>query len=123
MTRKKRLARRRGHDLERQVARDLTAIGVPAQRNFEFREGSVDVLAPGWSIQCKNQARPNVWTALKEAEDATKIDTLVDMYQREIKPAALAVVRRSKPGKTIAVMDWKDFLKFIETKSRKARKR
>ena len=97
----KRLARRRGHDLERQVARDLREFDPTAIRNLEYQEGSVDICTKlPFAIQCKNQANPSVWQALREAESAAN------------SKMPLAVVRRGK--QTVAVLYWKDFLKILK---------
>lgn len=65
---------RKGKAWEREVARMLSeASGVECKRELtETREGNVgDIESPlPIAFQCKVGARPNIWTAVKEAEAA-----------------------------------------------------
>lgn len=103
-------SRRRGHDWERRVARDLSELyGVQAERILhETRDGNVGDVGSNLplSIQAKCQKRPSVWRALREAEEAAGPGE---------HPVA-AVCRRhgqGKPSERVAVLPWEDFVELL----------
>lgn len=104
-------SRDKGAAFEREVANLHTeALGVPCRRNLEeVRSGnSGDVITPGvpLSIQCKVGARPPIYEALKEAEEAAGPEDV-----------PVAIIRRNRSGKRskqdLVVMRIEHYLEFI----------
>ncbi len=104
-------SRTKGHNFERKIARDLTeATGMMHRRVLtETRDGNYgDVRARGLPVvyQCKCQAKPNVWAAVKEAMIATGPGDY-----------AVAAVKRTtaggSPSEEIAAMPWDDWLEIV----------
>lgn len=104
-------SRRRGHDWEREVSRDLSSLyGVQAERILdETREGNSGDVGSNLplAVQCKNQRQPSVWRALREAEEAAGPGE-----------HPVAAVRRrhgqGKPSERVAVLRWEDFVELLE---------
>lgn len=103
-------SRRRGHDWERQVARDLSDLEhVEAERTLqESRDGNVgdlDTNVP-LSIQAKAGKRPRIYSAVDEAVEAA------DPGEHPV-----AAIKRSngrgKKADRLAVMPWEDFCELI----------
>lgn len=67
-------SRRKGHNFERQmVAYFRTRLGfVDARRGLQYQDGTVcaDVILPGFWVECKVGARPNIEAAFEQAERA-----------------------------------------------------
>lgn len=105
-------SRRKGHNWERTVAKDLSlATGAEFKRVLtETREGNQgDVRCSDGVplvIQCKVGKKPRILQALKEAKEAT---------DREYAIAAIHVNSSggSAPSQKVAVMDWDDFLQWV----------
>lgn len=103
-------SRRRGHDWERAVARELSDLEyVEAARTLdETREGNVGDVRTNLplSIQCKAGQQPSVWKALEEAIEAA-----------EPGEHPVAAVKRShgrgKKADRLAVLPWSDLLEMV----------
>lgn len=106
-----RRSRRKGHDFEREIARRLSdATGLDYQRVLvEPRDGnSGDVDAPGsaFTFQCKVGARPSVWRALSEAQEAApESRTPVGVVKRNGSG-------RHDPAEEVAILNLSDFLEL-----------
>jgi len=69
-----RSSRRKGHDYERAVARDLREVfGGDVRRGLQFRDGAdaPDVVAPCFWVECKRGKRTNPNAALRQATEAS----------------------------------------------------
>lgn len=65
--------RRKGHDFERRVARDLREIWPEAKRGFQSRGGTKeapDVDGTDYYIECKHEKKPDRGAAWNQADDA-----------------------------------------------------
>lgn len=108
------LSRTKGHNWEREVARLFRDAGIPMQRTLtETRDGNCGDLrgqAP-LSIQCKVSGRPDVWGAIREAQEAASPGDY-----------AVAVLRRNRASRwgkqDVAVLPLKDFLEIAATLKR-----
>jgi hypothetical protein len=94
--------RTKGHNFERQTARDMQKIGYPdAKRNLEYQEGTgIDVTdCDPYIIQCKVGKNPPIKQAYLEMPDlAGKIRVVRARWDR---------------GLDLAVMSWGDFMEII----------
>lgn len=104
-------SRRKGHDHERRVARELTeATGVEHVRVLtETRDGnSGDVVSREGALpvvyQAKAGARPDVYGAVKEAQAASSDGRLL---------AVAAIHRTGRGGERLAVLPWDDYLALL----------
>ena len=97
---------RKGKVWERTVARDLTErTGNEHKRVLsEARDGNCgDVRGKRLVVQCKAGARPDVYGAVREAEEAAG-----GLY------AVAAIHRTGRGGEKMAVMPWSHFLDLME---------
>jgi len=101
-------SRRKGHNFEREIANRFKPIYPNAQRLLEYQQGEgKDIQGVPWRIQCKCRTNPNVWEALKEAEESVGIGFPVAVVKRtQIK---------GRPVKTVAVMDFDDWLELVSS--------
>ena len=104
-------SRRKGHDYERELARRFTRAGLPCVRNLEeVRSGNTGdlVFTQGdpLCVQAKVGRAPNIWQALREAEEAAG----PGLYP-------VAVVKKngsgSRPAVELACMPLDDFLELV----------
>jgi hypothetical protein len=103
--------RRKGHQFEREVARELTeCTGIVHKRVLnETRDGNQGDIRPtkasGFPIvvQCKTGARPDVWGAVREAVDA------VDGSEF----AVAAIHRTGRGGERIMALPWDDGVELL----------
>ena len=104
-------SRRKGHDYERELARRFTEAGLPALRNLEeVRSGNTGDLTfsrgDPLCVQAKVGRAPNIWQALREAEEAAG----PGLYP-------VAVVKKngsaSRPPVELAVLPLDDFLEIV----------
>ncbi|HSW31894.1 MAG TPA: hypothetical protein VLH75_20590 [Longimicrobiales bacterium] len=104
-------SRRKGAVFEREVAELFRQAGVPAERNLsECRTGNAgDLELAAWcplSVQVKVGERPNVWEAIREAQESAG-ETLVPV----------AILRRngrgSRPPEDLAVLPLDEFLDLV----------
>jgi hypothetical protein len=64
--------RRKGHDFERKIARDLRELFPDAKRGFQTRGGTseeADVEIPYYFIECKHHKKAPLRAALQQAAD------------------------------------------------------
>ena len=101
--------RRKGHNFERKIAADIRALGIPARRGRQDYRGDAepDVVVEDVSmlgidpwIECKTGARPPIWKALEQAQEAAGIRTPI-------------VVAHRDRGPTVAVMEWSELLALL----------
>ncbi len=86
--------RRKGHDFERQVARDLTAAGVNASRGLQSQGEVVpDVIAPALWIECKRGIQPSPRAALRQAEAAAHSGRIPVAIIRDDRERAFVAMR------------------------------
>ena len=92
--------RRKGHDFERWVARQLGT-----RRGYQYRDGAdaPDVVMPGWHLECKCGANPSVWAALEQAERDSAGGLL-----------RAAIIKRDRRGVLVA-MPWEDWCEVQQT--------
>ena len=94
-------ARSKGHQWERQIARDLREIDQTAKRNLEYQEGSgydIDTTLP-YRIQAKSRKQINFLSALQEIPE---------------NDGNIPVVAGKITGKgEYAFMKWSDFLWLV----------
>lgn len=104
-------SRRRGHDWERQIARDL---GNHAKRTYEEREGGgrdVKTDLP-FCIQAKAGSQPSPWKALKQACDAAK-DTEHPVGALKFNHDARRDPENNRACLRAVVMRYEDWLEII----------
>ena len=92
--------RRKGHDSERWVARQLREIEPSVKRGLQSRGGTAeepDVHFPGLHIECKCQKRPDAWAALKQAAEAAAGTDV---------PVAICKRSGTEPVVTMHFADW-----------------
>ena len=102
-------AKNKGRRLQQQVARDIAeALCLEADdvRSTSMGASGADVLLSPkaksvfpYYVECKNQERLNVWSALEQAEAGSKDSGLTP----------LVVFKRNR-SKAYAVVEWNDFL-------------
>ncbi len=65
------LSRRKGHDFEREIARELRDIFPKARRGLQYQDGQqcADVEGTVFHIECKRGRKPNPRAALRQAMD------------------------------------------------------
>lgn len=91
-TRRGRNNRRKGHGFEREVARMLRALGIPARRTIQSRGGGkegadVDTAGP-FHLECKTGRQPNLWAAFRQArrdcEDTGRVPVVLAHREAEL---------------------------------------
>lgn len=102
------MQRRKGHNYEREKARELTELGFPAKRLLEYQEGfGVDISCPTlpFAIQCKVGKNPPWYQAVLEAEDSnlTKSKSCIP----------IAFVKKDVVGE-FAIIKLKDFYNILK---------
>lgn len=101
-----RYSRRKGHDFERKVAKDLREIGYEdARRGLQSQGGDdmpPDVIAPPFAIQCKNHAKKVNYRA---AIEQSKGECPKGHY-----PVAVIKEGRQEPLVLMVYADWLDLL-------------
>ena len=111
--------RRKGHDWERQVARELRQWWSAAKRSPQYDQRSdsskADVHAGPLMIECKRGVAPHPLAALRQAQ------ACVDEATAKGEPIGLAVScckldgkNQYKPSEAVICMAWGDFLAFLE---------
>ena len=96
--------RRKGHNYEREIAREYRKRGLDAKRGQQSRDGNEDsdVVSPGLSIECKCRAKcPNVFDAMAQAIEGVKTDETPIVHVRVDRRGDLVVLR---------LEDWFEFL-------------
>ena len=102
--------RLKGHNWEREVATTFRAIFPDAKRGIgQARNASevADVVIPGWWVECKVGAHPNINAALKQAVDtgsAYRADA--DGVSGERRPVAIVKVDRHPPTASVYLTDF-----------------
>lgn len=95
--------RRKGHDYEREIARQLREIFPTARRGLQYQDGigCPDVAGTPFHVECKRGAKPNPRAALKQA---------IDDADKGMIPLCVIKDDRCEP---FAVMRWSDLMDFI----------
>lgn len=99
-------SRRKGHDYEREIARDMRSLfGNQVKRGLQSRNGTFepvpDVDVPIFWIECKRGKRTNIKAALRQA-------------QRDTDGRTPVAVCRDDRDRAIVAMDYTDWLQMVE---------
>jgi hypothetical protein len=105
-----RYSRRKGHDFERRVAKDLREIGYEdARRGLQSQGGEEmppDVIAPPFAIQCKNHAKKvHYRKAMEQAEGECP---------KGHYPVVVVKEGRQKPLVIMTYEDWLDLVRQMK---------
>lgn len=98
--------RRKGHDFERKVAKDMRTIFPEANRGFQTRGGGKeepDIVNTPFHIECKTGKRPSLLGAIKQAVE--------DNGDKARAPVAICHFDR---GPTYAVMEYDMWLRLVK---------
>ncbi len=97
------LSRRKGHNFEREIARELREIFPKARRGLQYQDGQqcADVEGTPFHIECKRGVKPNPRAALEQA--------LNDAQPGRV-PLVIIKDDRKEP---FMLMPWADFKDFI----------
>jgi hypothetical protein len=98
-------SRTKGHNFEREVAKQLREIYPDARRGLQYQDGTgcPDVVGTPFHVECKVGKKPNIRAALRQAKNDCKDDSLV----------CIAVTREDRKEPTVT-LDWTHFLEILK---------
>ena len=95
--------RTKGHNFEREIARELREIFPDARRGLQYQDGSqcADVEGTPFHVECKRGIKPNPRAAMEQAlSDARKGQIPLDVVKDDRRPAFVC-------------MGWDDFKELV----------